>query len=93
MTTARTGPPDGEGRPHPWKPATTAESDNSTYATKPSAATRQCRRNSGAWLFRDGFRRGAIDALRLAARRIDDPHALVVLDGLADRYELAGGDS
>ncbi len=47
-----------------------------------------------AW--REGFGAGFRDALRLAAREIDDPHAWAVLDRLADRYRsdyrLAGGD-
>ena len=34
----------------------------------------------------DGFNRGAIDALRLAARKIHDPDVRVVLDRLADYY-------
>jgi hypothetical protein len=43
----------------------------------------------------DGFRRGAIDALRVAAREIDDVEALGVLVRLYDRYDpdwLVGGD-
>jgi hypothetical protein len=63
---------------------------------------RQCRcntrfhRHADAW--REGFRRGAIDALRVAAREIDDPAAWAVLVQLCDRYdpdgyELVGGAS
>lgn len=37
--------------------------------------------------WRAGFRRGAIDALRLAARRIDDPHVWMVLSELTESYE------
>jgi hypothetical protein len=58
-------------------------------------ATRQCRcnkvsRRAAAW--RDGFAYGFRDALRLAQRELDDPHAWVLLDRLADRYDLCGGD-
>jgi hypothetical protein len=61
------------------------------------APCRQWGRGADAW--RDGFRRGAQDALRLAAREIDDSHAWSVLSRLAarytapDDYELAGGGS
>jgi hypothetical protein len=39
-------------------------------------------------VFRDGFSRGFRDALRLAAREVDDPDVWAVLDGLADEYGL-----
>jgi hypothetical protein len=41
--------------------------------------------------WRHGFRAGAADALRLAARRLP-PEAWNVLDKLADAYELAASD-
>jgi hypothetical protein len=52
---------------------------------------RQCRHNpvgrhSDAW--REGFAYGFRDALRLAARELDDPHAWLVLHRLVDRYDL-----
>ena len=58
-----------------------------------------CRRMIGryAHAWRNGFARGAVDALRLAARELDDPDVWVVLVRLADRYddpddyELCGG--
>ena len=58
-------------------------------------AARQCRCNTvsrpaDAW--RDGFAHGFRDALRLAQREFDDPHAWLVLDQLADRDELCGGE-
>jgi hypothetical protein len=40
--------------------------------------------------WRYGFGLGFRDALRLAAREIDDPAARAVLDRLADQYYLAG---
>jgi hypothetical protein len=40
--------------------------------------------------WRYGFGSGFRDALRLAAREIDDPAAREVLDRLADQYYLAG---
>ena len=40
-----------------------------------------------------GFRRGRIDALRVAMRQLDDLDALAVLTALADEYQLAAGDS
>lgn len=51
---------------------------------------RQCGRYGTGW--REGFTAGAVDALRLAARRIDDPHVWRVLDELASDYDLAGSD-
>ena len=55
-----------------------------------NAPTRQCRGNTvgryaSGW--RAGFSAGAIDALRLAARRIDDPYVWLVLDELRECYE------
>jgi hypothetical protein len=101
-----TGPPgrpgDGEGGP---KPANVEESPHSTNITSHRQATGYCHSNGStpprrpADLFREGFRRGALDALRLASREFDDPAAWLVLSRLADRYggqgdyKLAGGDS
>jgi len=55
---------------------------------------RQCGRYADAW--RAGFQRGAVDALRVASRQLDDVDALAVLEALADRYRsdygLCGGD-
>jgi hypothetical protein len=39
--------------------------------------------------WRDGFKAGAVDALRLAGRRLP-VEAWNILDDLADAYELAG---
>jgi hypothetical protein len=51
-----------------------------------------------AHLCRDGFRCGAVDALRVAMRGIDDPHVWSGLDRIAenynrdpDEYDLCGG--
>jgi hypothetical protein len=48
---------------------------------------RHCAR---AW--RKGFGYGFRDALRLAARRTDDPEVWLMLSRFADEYTLAGGD-
>jgi hypothetical protein len=76
----------GEGR-EPHAPANVESSR--VAATPPITTTKQF---SGAMLWRDGFRRGALDALRLAARGVDDPDVWVVLDELAERYALAEGE-
>ena len=51
----------------------------------------QCITSQRHWRFADPwqavFRRGAVDALRQAARELDDPHAWAVLDKLAERYD------
>jgi hypothetical protein len=95
------GPPggrDGEGRatPGPANVEKVVTTPPITYARHDSPPRRQCSRNivgryASGW--RDGFRRGAVDALRVAAREIPDPQAWVVLDRLAEAYELAAGDS
>jgi hypothetical protein len=45
---------------------------------------------AGAW--RQGFGRGALDALRCAARRTDDPQVWLMLAQLADEYTVIGDD-
>ena len=55
-----------------------------------NGARRQCGRYAHAW--RHGFAAGFKDGLRLAAREFDDPHAWLVLDRIADQYELAADD-
>jgi hypothetical protein len=42
--------------------------------------------------WREGFARGAADVARVAAREIDDLHALTILDRLAQQYQLPGDD-
>ena len=54
-----------------------------------NAGPRNIGRYATGW--RHGFCAGAIDALRLAARRLP-PEAWNVLDDLADAYELAVSD-
>lgn len=44
-------------------------------------------RSTAGRVFRDGFRRGAQDALRLAQRQFNDPEVWWVLAQLADRYD------
>lgn len=73
-------------------PDVPAEAESKTVAAtphtqdQPSASRRWCVRRP-ADLFREGFRRGFHDALRLASRAFDDPHSWAVLSQLADRYE------
>ncbi len=72
-------------------------SDITTNQPKPTAQPRQCRCTRSRWPYaedwRGVFRRGAVDALRLASRQLVDVDALAVLAALADEYELAGGDA
>ena len=49
-------------------------------------------RGSYAHEWRQVFSRGALDALRCAAREIDDPRFWPALDRLAEQYELAADD-
>jgi hypothetical protein len=64
--------------------------DTTTNRLHDIATPRQCRRNAPAGLrasgFKEGFKRGALDALRLASREIDDPDVWLVLARLAERY-------
>jgi hypothetical protein len=91
----RHGPPgeDGESRARN-NPALTQQSDDTT-ATRHNSIT-QTRQRGGhgryAQAWRCGFGAGFADALRLAARRIDDPHVWATLSTLADEFELAGCD-
>lgn len=43
-------------------------------------------------VWRQGFGCGFRDALRVAARRVDDPAVWLMLSRLADEYDLAAGD-
>jgi hypothetical protein len=90
------GPPEKE-RPNGYQAARPIQksADTTTDKPKPTTQPRQCHCETlrrPADLFREGFRRGFADALRLAAREFDDPAAWLVLSRLADRYDLAGGD-
>jgi hypothetical protein len=89
---------DGEGRATP-DPANVEELslNNPTPQTHRKHTHRRCAPKPGGdrWrrpasdIYCDAFRRGAIDALRLAGREIDDPDVWVVLDRLADYYRGA----
>jgi hypothetical protein len=94
--------PNEENGPPAVRPrgtAATTPKTTSTTTTKPgypqfSRVGRQCRCNTPVrWRYADDwravFRRGALDALRRAAREVDDPAVWVVLDRLADEYGLA----
>ncbi len=88
------GPPPKETGPSAHQPRGTA---NTPHTTSHRQATSYCHSNGGirrpADLFAEGFRRGFADALRLAIREIDDPAVWTALTELANRYQLAGGDS
>jgi hypothetical protein len=93
-----TGPPgrDGEGGP---KPANVEESPNSSTNTTSRRQATGCCHSAGstpAWRYahawREGFCYGFRDALRLAAREINDPEVWVVLTRIAESYTLAGSD-
>lgn len=91
MTTQTNGPPEKErpGARQFARPNQHSAADTTT--TSHRQATGYCHSNGipplrPADLFREGFRRGAIDALRLAMREPDDPAAWLVLSRLADRY-------
>jgi hypothetical protein len=92
------GPEVGEGR-LPGEPANVEKvvTSHSSPSPTPTTAKKQKpahshyitgRRHIGLYAsgWRDGFSAGAADALRLAAREIDDPHAWAMLDRPADRY-------
>jgi hypothetical protein len=101
MTDQRNGAPIEDGAPK----GPTGSSGHPTTPTKSndSATGRQRRRGATvgrcAYAWREGFTRGALDALRVAQREIDDPNLWLLLSRLADRYgdpddyELAGGGS
>jgi len=84
------GPPGGEGGPSA-EPATTTPPN----ARQPSSPRRQCCRNTvgrhaDAW--REDFAYGFRDALRLAARELNDPALWLALSRLADRYDHGPDD-
>jgi hypothetical protein len=53
---------------------------------------RTCHPGRRAYAWREGFGCGFRDALRLASRHINDPHALAILAELAEYYDLAGAE-
>ena len=87
------GPPEnGEGRT-PTDPADAQRIGSHQTTTHGNGSHRAPVCCGGRAHFgRDGFRRGAVDALRVACREIPDPDVWAVLHRIAERYELAGGD-
>jgi hypothetical protein len=83
----RGGGPTPETANHP---NTNTSHRQATGYSHSRGAGRQCRRNSGGWLFRDGFRRGALDALRLMGRRCHCLHCAAEVEKLVEYY--SGGD-
>lgn len=89
-------PPENEvgprGDPEGTDDTITASHRQETGYAHSSATSRQWRRGATvgryAHAWRDGFTRGALDALRVAQREIDDPHAWLLLSRLADRYDV-----
>ncbi len=88
--------PDIKNGPPAAKPGDTANTSHTSPHQEAegfshgSSTGPQRRRHGDVW--REGYAYGFRGALRLAARELDDPHAWAVLDELADRYDLAGGD-
>jgi hypothetical protein len=86
------GPPEKErpGDHHDARPDQKV-ADGTTNRANRTAPTRRCGGNAPvgrrACVFREGFRRGALDALRVAQREINDPAVWVTLSRLADRYD------
>lgn len=105
--TRSTGPPRKKAGPLAKGPAN-AEVSSPTSTADSSGAGRRCvtgqcvRRDvglchcppprRGADLWRDGFCHGFLHALRLAARRTNDPETWAMLSRLATECELAGSD-
>jgi hypothetical protein len=90
--TAREGPPEGGGAHIPadadhHHPITARHHPNGTF----NANTRRSHIGRYASGWRDGFRAGAADALRLAARLLP-AETWHTLTRLADEYDLAGSD-
>jgi hypothetical protein len=89
------GPPEKERPPRfPNRQGPNQKSATTTDKAKITTQPRQCRRNAvgrhAGDIWRSGFGAGFRDALRLAAREIDEPAVWSVLSELADRYDLAG---
>lgn len=82
----RGGAPTPESARHHQRQPLTKEDQHRQF-NRPG---RQCGRHADT--FRWGFAHGFKDALRLAAREIDDPDVWAVLDRIADQYELAADD-
>jgi hypothetical protein len=92
------GPPDWEGE-GAHTPASARHHHHQITGHHPGMFDSTARRphlGRCAHAWREGFGAGFRDALRLAAREIDDPHAWAMLDRLADRYRsdhgLCGSD-
>lgn len=97
MTATHGRPPDENGESRAITNPAPAQQSDDTTATQPQRTT--CvRRGSGghtgryAHAWREGYCYGFLGALRLAARRTDNPDMWVMLSTLADDYELAAGD-
>jgi hypothetical protein len=91
-------PPDEKGRPsvpepraghHHRQSFTKAQPLSSDQHLQGNAAPRHIGRYANGW--RDGFRAGAADALRVAGRRLP-AETWHIIEALADQYELAAGD-
>jgi hypothetical protein len=90
MSPDETAPPVSRGRPQP------SSTPTPTTAKKQKPARVDCitsRRRVGLYAsgWRDGFKAGAADALRVAGRRLP-VETWNTIEALADAYELAAGD-
>jgi hypothetical protein len=86
----KTAPPVSRGRPHSSPTPTPAT------AKKQKPGQQHCmpgRRRVGLYAsgWRDGFKAGAADALRVAGRHLP-AETWPVVEALASEYDLAGGD-
>jgi hypothetical protein len=86
------GPPDEKGRPPITTPGARHHQRQPLIKDqhqKGNAAPRHIGRYASGW--RDGFRAGAADALRVAGRRLP-VETWHIVEELADQYELAADD-
>lgn len=91
---ARNGPEDDAARTaSPNCPGPSVKRPSQTHTRHPHGTTapRHIGRYATGW--RNGFKAGAVDALRRAGRWLPpDPDTWAVLEDLADAYRLAGDD-
>jgi hypothetical protein len=82
-----------EGRSTPEPADAPRTKTNNQVHTSRSASCRRrptSRRYGAVW--KEGFRYGFADAMRLLGRKVDDPALLAAIAELADEFALAGLD-
>jgi hypothetical protein len=75
------------GVPHHENDRPSTHDSSNSHASSDTHNRTSKRSPASAW--RDGYRRGALDGLRRAGRRLP-PECWAILEDLADEYELAG---